>query len=104
MKVSLHPEAWADVRSIHQYIATSNRRRADSFLRELREKIIALGRVGESYPVLQGFERSGFRRRTHGNYRIFYRVLGGAIEVTHVMHMSRDHTPLLAAWNRLKGK
>jgi plasmid stabilization system protein ParE len=101
MKVSLHPEAWADLRSIHQYIAARNRRRADSFIGELRAKIASLSRMGESYPLLQGFESSGLRRCTHGSYRIFFRVLDGdAVEVTHVMHTSRDHTPLLAAWSR----
>ena len=99
MKVSLHPEARADLRSIHQYIAAANRRRADSFLKELREKIAGLGRMADSYPLVHGYEGCGFRRRTHGNYRIFYRILDvGVIEVTHVMHMSRDHTPLLNTW------
>ncbi|WP_431264231.1 type II toxin-antitoxin system RelE/ParE family toxin [Roseateles chitinivorans] len=101
MKVSLHPEAWADLRSIHQYIARKNKRRADSFIGELHEKIAGLGHMAESYPVISGFETAGFRRRTHGNYRIFYRILDDdTVEVTHVMQMSRDHQSLLASWER----
>ena len=101
MKVRLHPEALADLRSIHQYIALKNRQRADSFVQELHEKIASLSRTAASFPLLAGFESAGFRRRAHGNYRILFRIVGeDVVEVTHVMQMSRDHQAILASWSK----
>ncbi len=99
MKVRLHPEALADLRSIHRYIASKNRQRADSFIKELHEKIAGLSRMAASFPLLEGFESAGFSRRAHGNHRILYRILEeDVVEVTHVMPMARDHLALLASW------
>ncbi len=41
-------------------------------------------------PLLTNRPGSGIRRRTYGNYLIFYRVSGTAVEVLHILHGARD--------------
>ena len=100
MKVCLHVEAQSDLLSIREYIAAKNSRRASTFVRELLDKIEGLAHMGESFPVIARYARSGLRRRIHRNYQIIYRVFEeqDTVDVLHVLHTSRDNVAFLAAW------
>ncbi|MFD2183895.1 type II toxin-antitoxin system RelE/ParE family toxin [Rhodoplanes azumiensis] len=41
------------------------------------------------------WEDRGIRRRTHGNYLIFYRIEDDEVQVLHVLHGARDYTSIL---------
>jgi plasmid stabilization system protein ParE len=95
MKVILSKAAEADLESIADWIATDNPRRALTFTREPREACRSLAHAPLRYPFLARYERSGIRRRPHGNYLIFYRVMGETVEIVHIIHGARDYEAIL---------
>ena len=48
-----------------------------------------------AFPLLPDWEDRGVRRRSHGNYLIFYRVHADQVEVLHVLHGARDYERIL---------
>jgi toxin ParE1/3/4 len=64
-------------------------------VQELREKCESLADAPHGYALVPRHEHLGIRRRSFGNYLIFYRVGPTAIEVVHILHGARDYEPLL---------
>ncbi|MDX6007219.1 type II toxin-antitoxin system RelE/ParE family toxin [Cupriavidus necator] len=98
MVVRLTPLAEAELEAIADYIARDNPRRALSFVQELRDRCLSLADMPLTFPLVPRYEDRGIRHRVHGNYQIFYRVLGdppARIDVLHVLHSARNYAALL---------
>lgn len=95
MIVVISVEAENDLEAIGDYIAKDSPDRAISFIRELRDKCLALAAVPHGFPIISRYESLGIRKQTHGNYLIFYRVGSDEITVIHVLHGARDYTETL---------
>ncbi|MXN79126.1 type II toxin-antitoxin system RelE/ParE family toxin [Burkholderia sp. 4701] len=98
MIVRLSAVAIAELESIADYIALDNPRRAVTFVRELRDRCLSLADMPFAFPLVPRFERYGVRHRVHGNYQIFYRVVGNPpthIDVLHVLHGARNYAAVL---------
>lgn len=98
MIVRLTPLAEAELEAIADYIARDNPRRALSFVQELRERCLSLAEMPLAFPLVPRYADRGIRHRVHGNYQIFYRVVGDPperIDVLHVLHSARNYAALL---------
>jgi toxin ParE1/3/4 len=84
-----------DLEAIGDWIAKDNPARALTFVRELRVACDALADAPQSYQSVPRYEHTGVRRRVHGNFLIFFRVVGEVIEVLHVLHGARDYESIL---------
>jgi toxin ParE1/3/4 len=90
MRVVIMPAALREIGAVGDYIAADNPLRADSFVAEVYESCFKLANHAERYPLVPRFRGLGIRRRTHGAYLIFYRILPTAVEVLRVVHGARD--------------
>jgi toxin ParE1/3/4 len=100
MIVRLLPAAEAELEAIGDYIALDSPARAVAFVRELREKCMSLASMPLLFPLVPRYEDRGVRHRVHGNYQIFYRVMGQPaerIDVIHILHGARDQAAILFA-------
>lgn len=95
MKVILSNEAIEDLIAIGTHIAKFNPGRAVSFVTELQTKCIELGETPYAYEKLPHRTNPDIRRRPHGNYLIFYRVLEANIDVLHILHGAQDYKNIL---------
>jgi toxin ParE1/3/4 len=95
VKVIVTEAAWADMLAIAQFIQRDNPPRAQTFLEELYDRCQRIGVAPLAFPLIQGHEDSGVRRRSFGNYLIFYRIATNAIEILHVVHGARDYERIL---------
>lgn len=95
MIVIISVEAENDLEAIGDYIAKDSPDRAIRFIRELRDNCLALAAVPHGFPIVSRYESLGIRKRTHGNYLIFYRVSSEKLTVIHVLHGARDYTETL---------
>ncbi|MFC6307212.1 type II toxin-antitoxin system RelE/ParE family toxin [Paraburkholderia dipogonis] len=98
MIVRILPAVEAELEAIGDYIARDNPRRAVSFVRELRDKCLSLADMALAFPLVPRYEDRGVRHRVHGNYQIFYRVVGlpaERIDIIHVLHGARDFAAIL---------
>ena len=95
MKVVISEAAEADIEAIGDWIAQENPTRALTFAQELRQRCQTLSDMPRGYPLVPRYEHTGVRRRLHGNYLIFYRIVGKRIQVLHVLHGARDYEPIL---------
>jgi plasmid stabilization system protein ParE len=93
--VRLADEAEADLEAIGDRTAADDAARAASFVRELRERCLGLGRFPKRFPLVPRYERRGVRHCVHGNYLIFYRVEAEAVTVIHVLHGAMDYSSIL---------
>ncbi len=80
---------------IADYIARDNPRRALSFTQELRAAAEALAEFPEAYPVIPRYAHIGLRRRPHGHYLIFYRIVSEDVVIDHVLHGAQDYDAIL---------
>lgn len=95
MIVQLSAEAERDLEEIGDHIARDNPVRAVTFIRELRDKCLALAEFPERFPLVARFEGQGVRHRLHGNYLIFYRIEPDRVMVLHILHGARDYGEIL---------
>jgi toxin ParE1/3/4 len=95
MKLIFTGAAEAELEAIGDWIDRENPDRAVSFVRELRHACDTLVEMPRGYPLVPRYEHTGVRRRVHGNYLIFYRIVGNAIEVLHILHGARDYEAIL---------
>ena len=89
-KVVYAPEADDDLESIVDYIARDKPRAAREWLARLRETcgtIATQSGVGEER---KGFGIPGCRSFSVGQYVVFFRPIEGGIEVSRIIHGSRD--------------
>ena len=89
MIVVLADAAEADLESIGDFIAQDSPDRAVTYVRELREACNRLGEMPRAFPLIDGYRRSGVRKRVYDDYLIFYTVTE-QVNVVHVIHGSRD--------------
>jgi toxin ParE1/3/4 len=90
VKVTLTREALADLENIAEWIAQDNPRRAQSFSAELRVKCASIGRSPRRYPVIHRSAISEIRKRSHGHYLIFFRIMDDHVDIMRIVHMARD--------------
>ena len=95
MIVVLTETAIADLIAIGRYIKTDSPQRAKTFVAELESRCHQLGAMPTAFALVPRHERSGVRRRPHGNYLIFYRIVADTVEVLHVLHGAQDYEAIL---------
>lgn len=103
MMVHLTIEAENDLERIGDFIAEDNPVRAISFVQELREKCLSLSDMARAFPLMPSYERSGIRRRPHGDYLIFYRAEEESVVIIHVLHGAMDFEPILSTDRHERG-
>jgi plasmid stabilization system protein ParE len=95
MKVVVTEAAWDDLLRIGRIIQQESPARAQTFVDELYDRCRELANMPRRFPVPPGRTNTGVRRRVHGNYLIFYRIVGDIVEVLHVVHGAMDYEKLL---------
>ena len=84
------PEADDDLFGIVESIASDKPEAAREWLRKIRETCETIATQPEMGELRPGFGVPGARSLSVGNYVIFFRETGGGIEVSRVIHGSRD--------------
>ncbi len=84
-------KAEADLENIADHIAAESPRSAFSFISELRSAVLSLATFPNAYPLLPRFERHGVRRKTYGDYLIFYIVEPNRLVILHILHGAQDY-------------
>jgi toxin ParE1/3/4 len=94
MRVEFSKLVESDLEAIADYIAQDNPRRAVSFVREMRERIRA---VGENPLVHRLRPEMGedARMAVVGRYVILFRVVGDVVRIERVVYGGRDLLALL---------
>lgn len=95
MKVRITAEAERDLDGIAEFIAEDNPQRALSFILELRDKCLDLAATPLAFALVPRYEGLGIRRRIHGKYLIFYRVVKQEIVILHILHGAMDFAGIL---------
>lgn len=83
------PLATADLQTIGTYIAQDNLQAALAVVDRLEQRCkdaVANPHIGRKRPELQ----IGLRSLTEWDYVIFYRALGGTVEIVRIIHGRRD--------------
>ena len=93
MRVIFSPKSLRDIAAIGDYIALENRRRAKSFVAELRVACRSLSSDSLRYPLQPRWP--GIRRMPIGNYLILYGVSNDAVRIVRVIHSARDLDDLI---------
>ncbi|MDB5530440.1 MAG: type toxin-antitoxin system RelE/ParE family toxin [Devosia sp.] len=88
MRVLYTPASLRDLKSIGDFIARDNSKRAKSFVAELRTSCRSLLSDSQRYPLQERWH--GIRRMPVGNYLVLYRVLDNAVQIVRVLHSARD--------------
>ena len=84
------PEADDDLESIVEYIARDKPSAARTWLARIREACETLATQPELGESRLGFGVSGCKSFSVGNYVVFFRAIEDGIEVSRVIHGSRD--------------
>jgi toxin ParE1/3/4 len=84
------PEADDDLFGIVEYIARDKPGAAREWLHKIRETCETIATQPEMGELRPGFGVLGARSFSVGNYVIFFRATEGGIEVSRVIHGSRD--------------
>jgi toxin ParE1/3/4 len=95
MKLAFAREAEADLARIGDWIAQDSPLRAAAFVSEIEERCRRLTSMPRAHPLVPRYETRGVRRAPHGDYLIFYRIIGDTVEVVHVLHGRRDYEKTL---------
>lgn len=96
MEVIVTVKAMTDLVEIGHYVAQDNPAAANALIDRLQKECKLLATVPLRYPLVEGHEKRGIRKRPVGNYLIFYRVGARVIDVLHIVHHARDYAPLLS--------
>jgi toxin ParE1/3/4 len=94
MRVKLTGPSRSDLTRITSWIAESNPERALSFVDELVDACNGIPNFPESHQVVGRFKGYEARRKTYGNYLIFYRIKGQTIEILRILHGAQDYSDL----------
>jgi len=95
MEVLFSDDAEADLAEIGAYIGRDNEARALTFIHELQEQCEGLAHMAGSFPVHRLRSGIELRRKSYGNYLIFYRVMPSAVVIMRILHGARDYGRLL---------
>ncbi len=93
--VVVTPEAKRDLAGIADYIAADNPRRAVTFIEELEQRCMVLGKAPHAprrFPQL-GADAYILPYR---NYIIIYRILATEVSIARILHGARDIMALIA--------
>jgi toxin ParE1/3/4 len=88
MRVVYTPASLRDLTDIGDYIAFDSRKRAKTFVAQLRAACHSLGSDSLHYPVLE--ELANIRRMPVGNYLVLYRAFDDRVQIVRVIHAARD--------------
>ncbi|MDB5586475.1 MAG: type toxin-antitoxin system RelE/ParE family toxin [Devosia sp.] len=92
MRAIYTPASLRDLKSIGDFIARDNSKRAKSFVAELRTSCRSLLSDSLRCPLQERWP--GIRRMPVGNYLVLYlvlyRVLDDAVQIVRVLHSARD--------------
>lgn len=94
-EVVITKAAWSDLFEISKRIKLDNPPRSQSFVSELYDRCISLRNFPESHARISDSKQRGVRRAVHGNYLIFFRIMGATVEVIHIMNGAMDYMRLL---------
>ncbi len=92
MKVRIAERAQADLEEIGDWIAAENPVRAASFVAELVDRALSLGRHPRRFPAVP--RAGGLRKLAWRGYLIFYVTLPDRVEIARIVHGSRDWAAL----------
>lgn len=95
MKAVLTQAALKDLLEIARHIGKDNIPAARRFTAALRSRAQAVGHKPRLYPLAEGLEAAGVRRRLYRDYLIFFRETQTCVEVTRLLHAARDWQSLL---------
>jgi plasmid stabilization system protein ParE len=90
VRIRFSSEARADLRDIAKWIGGDNFQRAQSFSAELRAACSTLAAHPARFPVVDQVDGHAVRKRVHGSYLIFYRVMATEVEIIGILHGARD--------------
>ncbi|MFP5078594.1 type II toxin-antitoxin system RelE/ParE family toxin [Rhizobium sp. YIM 134829] len=90
MIVLISRSAEADLERISDHIARDNPQRSITFVQELLSRCASLADMPLAFPLVPRYGHIGLRRRVHGNYLIFYRIVAETIEVLHILHGAQN--------------
>lgn len=96
MRIAYTRLALNDLRTIGDFMALDNRRRAGSFVVELRAACRSLQTGSQRYPIQSQWQGQGVRRMPVGAYLAFYRIVDDSVQILRVVHSAReiDHLEL----------
>ena len=97
MLIIFTAQAEADLENIADHIAIDSPRRALSFISELRSVILHLATFPSAHPRVPRFEHVEVRRKTHGDYLIFYIVEPTQLAILRILHGAQDYETILFA-------
>ena len=89
MRIEVSSFVEGDLDAIADYIAQDNPRRALSFLRQIREQILALGHRPLRFRLLTELEEDA-RVALVGRYGILFRIRDDAVRVERVVYCAHD--------------
>ena len=95
MKLTVSAEATKDLESISDWISKDNPVRARSFVRELLQSCSKILEYPHGHPIVGRFKADQVRRKVFGSYLIFYMIIEQTVEITHIMHGSRDYEAVI---------
>ncbi|MHB2265562.1 type II toxin-antitoxin system RelE/ParE family toxin [Aliihoeflea sp. PC F10.4] len=95
MKVVIADAAWSDLADIFRAVSMERPIVAERLIDALHERCRSLGDNALAFPIVNGYEHLGIRRRIYGKYLIFYRCRDDVVEVLHILHGARDYEKLL---------
>ena len=93
MSYIVSAEAEADLEEIGDYIAQDNPARAVTFIDEIRARFEAIDRNPLACAARPEVDPD-VRACVHGQYMIFYYVIGTTVEIARVLHGARNLTRL----------
>jgi toxin ParE1/3/4 len=89
-------KAERDLEAIGDWIAKDNPLRAVSFVQEVKQACDRVLSAPHGYPLVQRYKHLEIRRRSYGDYLVFYRVSAKWIEILRILHGARDYETILA--------
>lgn len=90
MRVTISPEAGADIADIGNYIAQDSPRAAQDIMDRLQAVCASLSQSPRRFPVVRKRDEVEVRHAVRGSYSIYYVVQPAEVYVLRVLHSARD--------------
>ncbi len=87
-QINLTQQAQKDLEVAFYYIADDSIRNAESFIRQLEQKIYSLERLPEHNSLIpeNPFFDTDYRHLIHKKYRVIYRIEGDSVFILRIFH------------------
>tara|TARA_R110002124_G_scaffold49060_14_gene144327 strand:+ start:1902 stop:2195 length:294 start_codon:yes stop_codon:yes gene_type:complete len=95
MQVEISQPAEHDIAQIGFFIATDDKQRGISFMKELRQACLQLAEHPLRAPVLLTRNNVEIRKLIVGNYLVLYQIRQNRIAVLRILHGARDIEALI---------